>query len=169
MRFLCVFCFQVIRSRLLKSKAAGHVTWNNQPGALVLSPNFSQDLYNLPFYNIQLGLQTNKFTAVIHATRCTVKESSSLVRLIRSVSQSKHVCKVIDPIHKGVSLFLSYTNIIQLIVCITWKNIPKLATSCNLRVIAVKVSKLELLKIYAGDLYEEEASIPISLICMIDS
>ena len=36
---------------------------------------------------------------------------------------------------------------IQWIVCITWKDIPKLATSCNLRVIALKVSKLELFQI----------------------
>ena len=48
----------------------------------------------------------------------------------------------IDPMQKGVSLYLSYTNM-NLKVCITWKSIPKLATSCNLKVIAVKVSMLQ--------------------------
>ena len=41
----------------------------------------------------------------------------------------------IHPIHKGVSLFLLYTNMNKI-------NIPNLATSCNLRVIAVKCFKI---------------------------
>ena len=37
--------------------------------------------------------------------------------------------ELIDTIHKGVSLFLTW---IKWIVCITWKKIPKLGTCCNL-------------------------------------
>ena len=50
----------------------------------------------------------------------------------------------IDPIHKGVSLFLSYTNMKKTNGLHHVKELPKLGTSCNLRVIAVNVSKLEL-------------------------
>ena len=49
------------------------------------------------------------------------------------------------PMQKDVSLFLSYTNMNNLYHV---KEYPKIiATYCNLRVIAVNVSKLELLKI----------------------
>ena len=56
-----------------------------------------------------------------------------------------HFRDSIDPIHKGdCSYFYRTQTWIKWMVCITWKNIPKLATSYNLRIIAVKVSKLEL-------------------------
>ena len=73
------------------------------------------------------------------------------VILINLVWTSCYVSHIVPRAqHKGVFIkacpyFYRIQTWIKWMVCITWKNIPKLATSsCNLRVIAVKVSKLEL-------------------------
>ena len=67
--------------------------------------------------------------------------TSVLIKTRSFCRRSKTLCKKACPY-----LYRTQTWI-KLIVCIIWKNISKLATSCNLRVIAVNVSKLELLKI----------------------
>ena len=61
-----------------------------------------------------------------------------------------HSCKYVqagDPIHKGVSLFLSYTNMNKGISLHHMKEHPKISTSCNLKVIEVKLPKLQLFQI----------------------
>ena len=89
-----VLHFQVIHSRLLKSKSADLTAWNSHPGALVLSSHFSHSPPDFPFFTPNMGLTTSKFTAVIYATTSTVKESSPLSRLIKSTAQSQRVSKV---------------------------------------------------------------------------
>ena len=54
---------------------------------------------------------------------------------------------IIDPMQKGVSLFLSYTNMNKMNSLHHMEEYPKISSFCNLRVIAVNVPKLELLKI----------------------
>ncbi|KAK3730135.1 hypothetical protein QZH41_015853 [Actinostola sp. cb2023] len=87
--------YQVIRSRLLKSKAAGHAIWNSHPGAIVTSPFYSRDLQDFPFYHVKQGMKKALFTAVIYATSTGIKESSLLYRLIQQVAESKSAAKIL--------------------------------------------------------------------------
>lgn len=89
-----LFC-QVIRSRLFPNKAATLPVWNTIPGALVTSPQYSRDLKDFPFYDINFKIVGDKFTAVIHTMTSVVRESSALFRLIMKAGQSKFVSKVI--------------------------------------------------------------------------
>lgn len=74
--------------------------WNTFPGVLVARPQFSMDPKDFPFYNNKLGVTEDKFTAVIHTTTSTVKESSALSRLIKNAAQSKFISKVkINKLH----------------------------------------------------------------------
>lgn len=68
--------------------------WNTFPGVLVARPQFSMDPKDFPFYNNKLGVTEDKFTAVIHTTTSTVKESLALSRLINNAAQSKFISKV---------------------------------------------------------------------------
>ena len=70
---------------------------------------------------------------------CQKRQVSYSFKLTREFAQT------IDPlVIKACPYFYRTQTWVKWIVCIMWKNIPKLATSCNLRVIAVKASKLEL-------------------------
>ena len=53
----------------------------------------------------------------------------------------------IDPVHKGVSLFLSHTNMNKMNSLHHMKEHPQISNFLHLRAIAVNVSELELLKI----------------------
>lgn len=68
--------------------------WNNYPGALVVSPFYSRNLDDFPFYNLKIGIKTSAFTAVIYTSSPGIKESSPLYRLIQRVAESKNVAMV---------------------------------------------------------------------------
>ena len=53
----------------------------------------------------------------------------------------------IEPIHKGVSLFLSYTNMYKVNSLHHVKEHPKISNLLHLKVIEVKLPKLELFQI----------------------
>lgn len=86
---------EVIRSRLFPNKAATLPVWNTIPGALVTSPQYSRDLKDFPFYDINFKIVGDKFTAVIHTMTSVVRESSALFRLIMKAGQSKFVSKIV--------------------------------------------------------------------------
>ena len=84
----------MIRSRLFPNKAPIQPVWNTFPGALLATPQYSRDPKDFPFYHINLKMEEEKFTAVIHTVMSVVRESSPLFRLIKNVGQSKFVSKV---------------------------------------------------------------------------
>ncbi|KAL9962988.1 hypothetical protein ACROYT_G032148 [Oculina patagonica] len=86
---------EMIRSRLFPNKGVSRPMWNTFPGALVTRPQYSMDPKDFPFYNIKLGIEDDKFTAVIHTTTTVVRESSALSRLIKNVGQSKFISKIV--------------------------------------------------------------------------
>lgn len=68
--------------------------WNTFPGSLHLHSAFSRSLKDYPFYYQTIGQTVpSKFTAVIYVT--SVKESSSIHRLIRTVARSAFAAKVL--------------------------------------------------------------------------
>ncbi len=69
--------------------------WNTLPGALIVLPEFSEDLTDYPFYLRHLGADTvNKFTAVIYAINPTVMYSSPLSKLVKNLGKSRYLDRV---------------------------------------------------------------------------
>jgi hypothetical protein len=68
--------------------------WNNYPGALVVSPFYSRNIQDFPFYHVKEGIKRTKFTAVIYTTSPGIKESSPLYRLIQRVAESNNAAMV---------------------------------------------------------------------------
>ncbi|GAB6028164.1 hypothetical protein CHUAL_002371 [Chamberlinius hualienensis] len=87
---------EIIRERILRHMSRSVFTWNTHPGALVMLPQFSDVLRDYPFYLQPLGASAQeRFTAVIYATSPTFGPLSPLYKLVKNVSQSQHVARIV--------------------------------------------------------------------------
>ena len=134
---MCIWLFQVIRSRLFPNKAASKPMWNTFPGVLAARPQFSMDPKDFPFYIRKLEVTDDKFTAVIHTTTSTVKESSALSRLIKNAAQSKFISKV--KIHRLHCIIINsnYSNLCWMLLhssyFAVWETLVVSNDTCTLK------------------------------------
>ena len=71
--------------------------WNTFPGGLHISPSYSKDLKDYPFYYAVTGHQVPAtFTAIIYANSSYLRGASPLYTLIQNVAKSPFVAKVED-------------------------------------------------------------------------
>jgi len=93
---------QVIKDRVMEHAGRSSFTWNTEPGALMILPEFSQSLGDYAFYwrHLPTSADTNSsrsslFTAVICVTgHSSVYSASPLHRLMRALSKSSRLHKV---------------------------------------------------------------------------
>ncbi|XP_044741369.1 exostosin-1 [Chrysoperla carnea] len=102
---------EIIKERIPSSSSAstsinkyrdGYL-WNTHPGGLLTLPQFSDSWWNYPFYLKNLNQLTtltstdiNKFTCVIYChLGMPLTPTSSLYRLIKNVSKSKYIVRLI--------------------------------------------------------------------------
>jgi hypothetical protein len=70
--------------------------WNTFPGSLHISPSYSRNPVDYPFYYAVTGHEVpSKFTAVIYTTASYLRDTSPLYTLIQNVAKSPFVAKVI--------------------------------------------------------------------------
>lgn len=88
---------EVIRSRIQRHTSATSFVWNSHPGALVVLPDFSDVMSRFPFYENQLTVAATfaRFTAVVYATSPTFNSLSPLYKLIKSISKSQYVARIV--------------------------------------------------------------------------
>lgn len=87
---------EIIKERIHTHIVRTSKIWNSHPGALVMLPQFSDNLRDYPFHLHTLGTRPHtKFTTVIYAAIPTLTHSSPLLRLIRNVSKSNNVARII--------------------------------------------------------------------------
>ncbi|CAI8005614.1 Exostosin-1b [Geodia barretti] len=83
---------EIIRNRLHPS--SGFV-WNRHPGGLTFVPSFSPSLSDYPFYRHGNALHSANYTIVMSVSSAALKESSPVIKLIRSLSTAPHLSKII--------------------------------------------------------------------------
>ncbi|KAL8558763.1 hypothetical protein ACOMHN_043706 [Nucella lapillus] len=86
---------EVMRDRIYRHVARPVHVWNSSPGAVYLLTDFSDAWLDYPFFYRRLGATPlDRFTAVVYATS-PVTPASALFRLLRNVSRSAYVHKII--------------------------------------------------------------------------
>ena len=86
-----------MHNRLLKRKAvaATYHAWNHPPGALIVSPQYSRDIIDFPFYFDEFGFNpSSTFSAVIYITKAITKKSDPVGTLAKNIASSKYCVKV---------------------------------------------------------------------------
>ncbi|XP_076457051.1 exostosin-1a-like [Babylonia areolata] len=94
---------EVMKDRIYRHLSRGLPLWNGSPGAVYLLTDFSDTLLDFPFFYRRLAASPlERFTAVVYATSPVLpgpssssSSSSSLFRLLRNVSRSAFVHKII--------------------------------------------------------------------------
>ena len=92
---ILIFFFQIIHSRINKHITNQYFIWDTFPGSLHISPSYSRNIADYPFYYAITGHQVpSKFTALIYATSLYLRDTSPLYILIQNVAKSPFLDKV---------------------------------------------------------------------------
>ncbi|KAK2144202.1 hypothetical protein LSH36_777g02081 [Paralvinella palmiformis] len=87
---------EILKDRVDQHMSRTAFVWNTAPGALYFFPEFSQDLAAYPFFLGHVVAEpSDRFTAVIYAQSTPVIVTSSIYRLIKSISRSKYLDKIL--------------------------------------------------------------------------
>ena len=93
---------QIIHNRLWPN---GLYVWNHPPGGLYFHPEFNSSPLDYPFFrdypSLALPTKDNRtrtltnYTSVITYTKVVMRESSSLIKLVKSISSAAHLERVV--------------------------------------------------------------------------
>lgn len=87
---------KIVHSRINKHITNQYFVWNTFPGSLHISPSYSRNPVDYPFYYSVTGHEVpSKFTAVIYTTASYLRDTSPLYTLIQNVAKSPFVAKIV--------------------------------------------------------------------------
>ncbi|CAD5118538.1 DgyrCDS7228 [Dimorphilus gyrociliatus] len=97
---------EIIKERIdTQAATRSKWVWNVAPGALATLPDFSESLKDYPFFRRRLRLHSTKnFTAVIYVSS-EQSSVSPLIRLIKRLSKSTHLTKILLLWNKSTAPF----------------------------------------------------------------